>query len=330
MRRRLDEEDRLRIVRYLDSDMVEEEMFVLEMRLSSEPELADAFEEFERMDILQRRHVITRSVDEILAKPTAKAPTTFTRSSRIRRAWTAVAAAAIIGGVAALFGWFHQGQGPLLPFDVAVLESEATLEEYNRHIGKHSNWIPAGNDHRSGPRAPDAPSAKAYYEQARRAETARANMALSNPVHEARAGRFVLVLRLAESAAVLLVGIEPGGRSVRLFPDPSTTSFPIFAGDAVHVLPRPSVLLPVDWRKFDHVDFDNGFNVPLGAGRFIVLVAVRKNFLSAGMLGELDALLESNTGSAPAGDAATWAPKLRAWLEKRDFAVREIIILEPS
>lgn len=276
---------------WIDGNLGVDAAIEFELRLAAEPGLAARVEALARMDQRMGRQRLS-------APPRA-------RWGR----WLALAAAAAL--IATLT--IPRLQGPREPaFEVALAPSHALAEDWIHGAPALAGQCAPGIAMSRG----ENPTVLAPGEFLRRAALAESQVideALGSGAKELEAGWFVVPLELAEPASVLLFAWGESGAPQRLFPTSEAAPLQLPAGRSL--LPGPRAVGSEDGAA---VRYQPGFLIPRGAGRWVVLVAVRPGELGAGELRRLEDLLATQE-QGPG----------QAHLEEQGFAVRRLIVREP-
>ncbi len=295
----LDDDDRARVLAWLDGELADPERGAFELRLAREPELARLVEELDAVDGLLRRRQAARA--RVLG--------------RRRRTWgwtlaLAAGVAAVLLARALLLAPHERTPQVELALLASPDSARGWIEEHPELAALH----PPGLDELRGPGETSDIAAEAYLARAREAERA-LFAALQGPATSAVAGHFVLPLRCESECSLLVLGYPRRGSPTRLFPEHDAAQARLAPGE--HLLPGERIVLQGAAERAA-LEYRPGFLVPLGSGGLEVVVALRSVSIDAALLAELDACL-----AGPDARHASAALLAGRGFELRSFDVRE-------
>lgn len=295
----LDDDERARVLAWLDGELADPERGAFELRLAREPELARLVEELDAVDGLLRRRQASRG--RVLR--------------RRRRAWGwTLALAAGVAAVLLARALVLAPHERTSAVELALLASPDSARGWIEAHPELAALHPPGLDELRGPDEAPNIAAEAYLARARDAERALFE-ALRGPASSAVAGHFVLPLRCASECSVLVLGFPRRGAASRLFPEHEPAQARLAPGE--HLLPGERIVQQGAAGRAT-LEYRPGFLVPLDSGGLEVLVALRGAALDERALAELDALL---AGADARNTSASWLAE--HGFELRRFDVRE-------
>lgn len=291
----LEERDVVLLMGYVTGELDEQAQFEFELRLSTEPQLARAFEAIDGID-----------GDLRLLAWRGKA----SRRGR-RRIWSLASVAA-----AALLFWLalpRRAEPTLeLRFELTVLPSRATLLEYSVILGLEDEATQTGVGLRS-PAGQPSMATREFVDLLRSKEENAARAALTSPTSMIEEERFRVFFEPHQPSWVLILGVTPAGRMFPVLPtEGGLGAVGPFAAGALYALPEPSVELRSDSRGRAFPEYRPDFTLPQGEIRATYIFAVRAD-APAPQWGE-----RLNERLLEAGTASTWTQ----WLRGQGWTVR--------